>query len=99
MAISPDSIPRYLIPDFCYDEGMVCKEGITCADCEHCFQVSEAECDRVLGKLSPYGRWHEHEHEVKTNVRRALKCFGVCEVECGLVDLTNEVCEHFGEVS
>lgn len=98
MAANADSIPRYEIPDYVYGDDSAREEGIACADCAHCFQVSDAECTRVIGRMSPYGHWRKCEREVNSHVRHALKCFGVCEVECGLVDLSDEVCEHFQEV-
>lgn len=91
-----DATPRYEQPmdepeEFDWDE------VITCDQCGHCFQVTDAQCKAVIGHMNPYGRWHKREKEVFNAMRHALKCFGICEVEGELVDLTNAPCDHYTE--
>lgn len=72
-------------------------EIITCADCGHCFQLTDPQCKMVAGRMSPYGNWHRHEREVFNAMRHALKCFGICEVKGELVGMDSVPCGHFTE--
>lgn len=93
--VSPDSIPRYEQP--VYEEEPDWDEIVTCANCGHCNPVTDAECKQVVARMTPYGKWHEHEREVILAIRHALKCFGSCPVRGGLVDLADVPCDHFWE--
>lgn len=89
---------RYREPAFDEFQDDDFDEIISCETCGHCLQITDGQCKRVWSRMSPYGKWHEREREVKNVVRNALKYFGVCEVRGELVDLTDVPCDHFTEV-